>query len=160
MSNNDSGGIRDFLNSNPIPVAAGLIVLIGLVFYFFVGNPFSNRVPKAPMYFSNDDGATFYIDDMDNIPPFDGGDGLGAFVVRAPGGEPYVKYLYKYDESLHDAIREADAENRRRTYKGLFYKAPGDTEWLSDQNPEHEAAIAELKSTKTADGQSLSVMYP
>ena len=163
MSNQtNDGGIRGLLNQNPLPVIAGLVILIALVLYFLVGNPFSNARDRPPGYFSNDNGATFYEDSMDNIPPFDGGEGLGAMVVRdGKDGTPYVKYVWKYrNQDLVDAAAAADAENRRRPPRGILYRAPGATEWIDGDNPSDPAALAELRELRNAEGKPLTIVNP
>ncbi|MEM8873862.1 MAG: hypothetical protein AAGD32_06340 [Planctomycetota bacterium] len=166
MSESSSGGsIRDFFNQNPqitIGIAA-LLVVVAL--YFAFSSLFGGGIEQPPAFFSNDDGATFYTDDVTKIPPFSSGGGTAyrAMVVRPREGteaDRYVKYLISVKEEFRERTADALANDQRPPAGGLLYKAPGESEWLDPENPEHAAAVAKLRALRDEEGNVLVAIRP
>ncbi len=137
-------GIRQTLNRNPLVsgiVSVAIVVAAGLVLYHFFG-PQKNFTVNQVCY-SDDDGQTFFLDDIHKIPPFDhnGKEAVRANVFTyANGSKKFIAYLQKftpeYKKKFDDAIAEGQKKGTpiadlpiwgdRATYdNGFLVKAPG-----------------------------------
>jgi hypothetical protein len=94
-------GLRDRLNSNPkigALVGAGLLAMAAaLVVWLRAGE---NRTAQAEVqtkgWYSTDDGATWFADDVNKVAPFqtpDGKTAVKAVVFRCGHGKTFVAYL-------------------------------------------------------------------
>src|SRR5688572_18275314 len=91
--------VREKLNRNPvavIAVAAVAVVVAAIAISYSLRSPPQPSVP-AGVYFTVDDGKSFFVDDPVKIPPFihEGKAAYGACVVKC-GGEKKVLYLTRY----------------------------------------------------------------
>jgi hypothetical protein len=108
-------GIRETLNKNPAittGATAGIIVIaVGFILWQLMGSSTPGVATEA--YFSNDDGKTWFEDDISKIPPFDkdGKPAYKAHVFQCPGGEPFVAYLERYTEEGKKAMEAAQKSN-------------------------------------------------
>jgi hypothetical protein len=101
-------GFRETINENRQTVTGitiGLIVVgIGLI----VWQMMPARVPGPPTqcFFSDDDGAHWFADDINKIPPFshNGHTAVRAYVFRWSGGD-FVGYLEKYPDKIRDKLQ-------------------------------------------------------
>lgn len=106
-------GIRQTINENPTAAAigAGVIIVAALAFVFVR----ACSGPEDPMrgtgstkaYFTTDDGKTYFVDDVINIPPYkvnksgdpnNGKIAVRARVARCKGGKPFVAVLEMYND--------------------------------------------------------------
>ncbi len=107
-------GIREALNARAELAAPAIAAVIVAVVAVSVWN--SHRgAPSGPItrgYFSDDDGKTYFADDVYKPVPFDhnGKQAFRAYVFRCGSGKPFVGYLGQ------DAGREV--------------KKPGETKWV------------------------------
>jgi hypothetical protein len=104
--------LRERINKYPTQsaaVAAGGIVL-ALLFIMWQACGGSGGGP-GKSYYSVDDGATFFVDDSNKIPPFkhEGKDAVRAHVFRCGSGEPFVGYLEMYDPQTKKMMEDAIA---------------------------------------------------
>ena len=159
----ESGGIRGWLNKNPIPVAIVLVVGIAAVIYYLVGGALSNEKVQSPTFYSNDDGQTTFIDDVSMVPPFrkGGAEAVRAVKVRPINGteaDDYVLYLVKYKDTARAEAERADASGYKRPSGGRLFKAPGAAEWLDGDDPAQREAVNALISGRRPDGSSVYVL--
>jgi hypothetical protein len=150
-------GIRQTLNDNPSAAAigAGVIILAALAFVFVRAcsgpdDP-ARGTGSSKAYFTTDDGKTYFVDDVVNVPPYkvnkpgdsnNGKTAVRARVVRCKGGQPYVAALEMYNEvdkqRLEQILRQQGGKAQRlpRDYLSGVYamlKKPGTGEqgWTS-----------------------------
>jgi len=136
--------VRPFLNRHPAATVGVVLVLVALAVASIIYQlrPVSEIgfIPRKDFY-SDDDGQTWFVDDVDKITPFEHG-GKPAVLVRlftCDGGRTkFVGYLErlpdgaveKYRERLHlpsDAVPEADEVAE---VAGSLVKRKGDPEWV------------------------------
>jgi hypothetical protein len=137
-------GIRDMINENPrrAAAAAGVLVLLtlGLILWETVGGSPKPSAAAPMAYFSDDDGQTYFIGDLSQVPPFDhnGRIAVIAQVFRCgDGGKPFVAYLVKYDEKSKAAMeQELQVSPRLMPNEMAQYpilaKKPGASRWVPD----------------------------
>src|SRR5256885_1965398 len=96
----DAGGVRELINRNVVIVApiVGLLILACLVMGFRRSSLASS---SRQIYFTNDDGKTFFKDDQRKVPPFTswGKECVGAILFTCAGdikGTPFVGYMIRY----------------------------------------------------------------
>jgi hypothetical protein len=87
----------------------------------------------------DDDGATWYIDDAFNVPPYihNGKPAVLAYLYKCDDGKVFVQYLLKFPDAVKTTIQiEAKqgvdpeiAIDMARSNQALL-KRPGDKEWL------------------------------
>lgn len=95
-------GIREKLNKNPAIAAAlaiGVVVLaVGCVLFEIhrLRHPWGEAATTG--FFSDDDGATYFVDSLNRTPPFDhdGKRAVTAFVFKCRSGAAFVGYLQRY----------------------------------------------------------------
>ncbi len=143
-------GIRETINEKRAIVTGVAIGATGLAVVFCCFQLLSPRDPSSKAatsaYFSDDDGATFFTDSSDRIPPFDHGgkQAVAAFVFRCKSGPPFIGYLQRYTQK---GAQELQAQH------GTADLQPGQTEvsaplkgensWVKS-NSKAAAAITEV----------------
>ncbi len=168
-------GIREKLNDNPGittgVTAAIIIIALGLIIWQATGNSGPSIPTKA--YYSIDDGATYFADDINLIPPFekDGKPAYLAMVFQCDGGKPFVSYLQRYTKDakakLEAAKNKPPAEGgdmmiyEEVRMNGTEVKKPGtgDTGWVKQADYQRSS---EITSPKCPDGttNNLEPVYP
>jgi hypothetical protein len=113
-------------------------------------------------YFSDDDGATWFADDINKVPPFtkDGKEVVRAFVFRCGGGKPFVAYLLRFTpeakKSIETALTKTTTPDAGKlmteaTPSGGEVKKPLSGKWaLATRDP---AAHAEVMKFGCPDGK-------
>ena len=109
--------IRDKLNQSPGAVAAAgiaILIIAGIVIALELRpaklDPSLPVMAVGKAYFTDDDGATWFIDDKTHLPPFDhnGKTAYGAQLFQVVGSDtPYVAYLETYDPVAKARIEAA-----------------------------------------------------
>lgn len=146
---------RQLINKRPwISIVAVGAVVAGAV--VLAVNATGNRIRigsgPAQMYFSDDDGKTFFADDSARVPPFEhsGKTAYLAGVFRCPGHEPAVTYLIRYTpevktelENLSGSARNSsDPQVNALKSRGMQVKAPGATKWIPYGSDEFDLRVA------------------
>ena len=104
----------------------------------------ANRgVPErvTEVYYSDDDGKTFFVDDVDKVYPFDrnGKPAYRAYVYRCGDQPPFVHYLGRYTDKAKARMAELSAktddpeavgELARLRNTAIEVKKPGDANWV------------------------------
>jgi hypothetical protein len=111
------------------------------------------------LYFSDDDGKTFFTDDSARIAPFDhnGRTAYQAAVFRCGGGPPFVGYLLCYGPATKaelEALPEADRRTAKPAVLALrvnrsLVRKPGTQTWL---HKDGEAPIGKVVNPPCPDG--------
>jgi hypothetical protein len=90
----------------------------------------SNLYGAGQVFYSDDDGKTWFLDDVAKESPFDhdGKQAYRAMVYRCPGGTPFVAFLAKYSD------RQKAKVNAEGGIAGNFgdLKKPGDSKWMAN----------------------------
>lgn len=105
-------GIREQLNEKPaITTGATIgIILLALIFIVYEIHGSGSGSFKIPTqrYYSDDDGASYFSDDIKLVAPFDhnGKPAVQAVVYRCHGGKPFVGYLQRYTDKGAQELRK------------------------------------------------------
>lgn len=155
-------GIRETLNKNPAITTAGTIVIILLALGVITWEmlPKSSVKLAAGVYYTDDDGQTWFPDLMSKTPPFDHGGktAVQAWVFSCPGKAPWVAYLQKYTDDMKATLDDpnhseiGDSELRSNT----LVKKPGDTEWQTASSTKGQA----LTKVTCPDGSPAPGVFP
>lgn len=156
-------GVREKLNQNP-SVAIGLVgvVIVFAAVLVFLQLRSTGAAPAAgnvgKVFFTNDDGKTWFIDDAKNIPPFqkDGKEVVRAYVYRTGDGTEFVGFLERYspegkqilDKALSLPAEQQQFEDPFLTVSAMVqWKKPGAAGWVSVSDPRADQ-IAKVVSPK------------
>lgn len=151
-------GIRETLNQNPRLTTMGtaaiiVIALIFILWQIFGGDSGGIGTDTVKVYYSNDDGATYFAEDAKKIPPFDK-DGKPAFrahVYRCgKSGKPFVNHLERYTADAQKKLEEARSKGTsgaptvmEDVYQtGVEIKKPGAKDWVKQSDPKAGQVIA------------------
>jgi hypothetical protein len=166
-------GIRETLNRNP-SIATGVtlaVVVIAVAFIVYSQVGLSTPKPPSKAYFTIDDGATTFVDDIRKLPPFDY-NGKQAVRVRMfkCGGEPFVGYLERYTADAKKQLerirndppaaggasggRPASemADLAKTARMGMEVKKRGDAQWILMGDIQNSAKIMQVKCPDNATG--------
>ena len=141
-------GLRETLNQHPgiaTGTAIGVIVLVlGYIVFGTAGRganggpaPVANRA-----FYSDDDGAHWFADDVTKVPPFDhnGKQAVRAKVYRCDG-KTFVNHMERYTPEAHKRLEQAYARAANAAdviapeATGIEVKAPGGDHWVSASDP-------------------------
>jgi hypothetical protein len=154
--------IREALQKNrPLAYGVAGVLLVGAVGLMAWTNRTGMPDELSQLYYSDDDGRTYFADDIKRVPPFDhnGKQADLAAVFRAGGGAPFVGYLERYSDAGVKRLAELAAAPHTGGIDGqiakvkdstLLVKRPGEPTWHPAQSP---GAAAVLNPTPPA-GQS------
>lgn len=166
-------GIRETLNQNPgitTGVTAGIIVIaLGIIIYQLAGGSGPQIPTKA--YYTIDDGATWFEDDINKIPPFekDGKQAVRVHLFRCGGGKPFVSHLERYTAAAKEKLEKARAAGPDAdpgiydevSMTGIEVKeaGTGDKGWVRQSNYE---AAAKITQPQCPDGTTNEIepVYP
>jgi hypothetical protein len=157
-------GLRETLNENPrltTGLTAAMIVLVlGYIVWSFMGGETRSAGAGASggrqAYFTDDDGKTYFADDLKKVPPFDhnGKQAVRARVYKANGKE-FVNHLERFTPEAKkkvEAVYNSGKPNNDPTVfesiqqSGMEVKNPGDAKWTKMGDPA-ALKIIQLKQT-------------
>ena len=150
-------GIRETMNQNPgitTGVVAGIVILaLAFIIYQSMGDSGGGSVPTK-MYYSDDDGATTFTDDIRKFPPFDhnGKQAVRARVFSCDGGKnKFVGYLERYSPEAKARLDKATNGGKTGSDIGLMedvsitgmeVKKPKDpSPWLKQSDPRAQSVM-------------------
>lgn len=174
-------GIRQTINDHPAIsgsiAGAVCLLVVALLFWENSGHrttPLTQYANKA--FYSDDDGQTWFIDDVSKLPPFDhnGKPACRAMLFRCGTGKPFVGYLAKYSDAELKEIATLTASLQQRTpgatpaFGGepdfpMDVKKPGDTHWIpgtAATNPQQAAAYQHVVVPVCPDGNAITAVLP
>jgi hypothetical protein len=151
-------GIRQTLNENPgitTGLTAGIIVIaLGIIIWQTVA---TNSVPTSVVqaFYSDDDGATFFVDSNSHIAPFDhhGKQAVRAMVFTCDGNKTkFVGYLQRYSPEYKaklEAMRKSKDKNlelmQQAAESGIEVAAPHSSKWMNRNSPEARKMIDSVR---------------
>lgn len=160
--------VRDALNKNRTVTVVILVLLgIGAAWWLLSStNVTSSGKPRA--FYTTDDGATWFVDDADKLPPFDhnGQKAVMCFVYKAgPDGAPFVSHLQRFTPEGIKQIQDAKASKEfnpvgfnpgQRATVEVKPPKTGDKGWLPVNDP-RALAIQKVKLPAGAAGELIPV---
>jgi hypothetical protein len=149
-------GLRDQINRKPVIAvgAAGAVILVlicALVVSLKKGAP--SAVSGALMYYTTDDGKTWFADAWEKVPPFDhdGQQAVRCYVYKTPSSGAFAGYLETYTPAAHDYLSGSlNSPVPVDTTKGTLVKRPGDKDWVSTAS----LAGQKIKDVKPPNGSA------
>ena len=174
-------GLRDKLNQNPAITTGATIAVIVIAVIFIIYSVIPAGTPKATTkaFFTIDDGANWFIDDIKKKPPF--ADKDGKIAVRAHvfqcGSKKFVAYMERYRpeaikrleamEALEAKGKNASPDDMNKMSmmmpdimaNGVEYKKPGADNWLRMMD-DYQKAAPMLSVTCPDKAQTAEPVYP
>jgi hypothetical protein len=135
-------GVRQALNENPIISMAGtgIIIVAALMFIFWHlgGGHRRHSAVAEKMYYSDDDGKTYFADQAYKMTPFLGPNSrpaVQAMVFQCGNGKPFVVYLSRNsEEGRHTAEKVASDPGLPVAFRPnptlIEVKRPGTKTWM------------------------------
>jgi hypothetical protein len=138
-------GLRESINERPglsVAVAGVGVALVAVVAIAQLHNGHSVPLPQfaTQAFYTTDDGATQFPDDINKVAPFDhdGQQAVRAWVFTADGGKhQWVQYLEKYSADAQAQLarqqnaRESGIVQRADPIAlGIYVKRPGPGKWI------------------------------
>jgi hypothetical protein len=150
-------GIRETLNKNKkvaVAITVSLLALAGGLGYYLNRAGPEEAVAQKTVYFTDDDGKTWFVDEADKLYPFDH-NGKTAYRVQlfqcGATGKPEAVYIQRIEEQALKKAEEAKAAGKPRAEIEMIYeskllvKKPGGTQWVPVRGPAGEAITAAPK---------------
>ena len=150
-------GIRETLNQNPgiTTGATAGIILLALIFIIYQLSGGSGPQIATEAFYTTDDGATWFADDAEKIPPFDkdGKPAYRVYVYKCADGKEFVSHLERYTPDAKAKLEEfrtkgpeaaADPGVMEMIYMGgveVKDPATGDKGWVKQAQFEQAAKI-------------------
>ena len=130
-------GLREKMNENPslttgVTIAIIVVAIALIIYQFFTGGGAQTGAANKSWY-SSDDGATYFSDDINLVPPFkgkkDGKEAVRAYVYQCKGGKPFVAYLERYTPEAKKRVEQMLAKKAppmaEESGSGVEVKKPG-----------------------------------
>jgi hypothetical protein len=165
-------GIRQTINENPAITAAatGAIILAAIIFIIVEALPHHPKAgPPGKLFYTDDDGKTWFPDDAMKVPPYtdtNGKDAVLAYVYKCgENGQSFVGYMLKYTpDGVQRMQKQMSAPNTRMmdippvAFSDTMVKKPGDPDsaWVTRvQDP-----VAYQKATTPTCPDGGTQIYP
>ena len=152
-------GLRDQINRKPAIATGGvglLVVALICVIVFNIRKNQPSAISGAQMYYTTDDGKTWFPDAWEKIPPFDhnGAEAVRCYVFKTASSGPFVGYLEKYTQGVHDRLSGAvQSPLPLDVPSGTLVKRPGDKSWVVEVS----AAGQKIVGVKAPNGSTGAV---
>lgn len=150
--------VRESLNSKPA-MSAAIIALLVLICGWMIFHQL--RPPAEPppigIFFTDDDGATWFTDSPTRIAPFDhnGKEAVRCHVFNS-GGKDFSGYLQKTAPELSRKIKANISSTDAELAAGMLVKKPGDKQWIAMNDP-HAKAIMNPTPASNSSGEASEV---
>jgi hypothetical protein len=141
-------GAREWLNQHPkVAIGGGITVAVLAITLVVVQiRAGRHRYPTAipNLYFTVDDGKTFFVDNASNVAPFDynGQQAVRAYVYKC-GSQKFVGYMERYNHKYHDLVVAKGSTPEAERF-GREIKRPGDPKWFPCLNIQTEEKLTEV----------------
>jgi hypothetical protein len=151
-------------------VAVGVtLVALSAIYFEQFGRHHSVAAPLDSAFFSDDDGKTWFADDIGKFPPFNhnGKPAYRAGVFRCGSGELFVAYLERFTDRQKADIqasiaKEPDQKANWMQYPGEIRK-PGESTWRGIEltsPPAELKAYQRLLAPICPDGSNATPVWP
>lgn len=144
--------LSTYLNERKaVTISIGAIMILVAIALLTRLLPGSHSLPQR-VYFTVDDGKTWFADSVTNIPPFtkDGKEAVRVHLYRTQGGKQFVAHLERYTAEAKLAAEKAIAAGEPPPAAPLTeVKRPGDSKWIPI-NGDLEA-VQEMTSVRSPD---------
>jgi hypothetical protein len=144
--------VRETINGRPktvCAIAAAVIVVIVFTVFAEMRPPSGTVSVVSKLYFTVDDGKTYFADDSSKIPPFDhdGKQAVQAVVFRCDQGEPFVGYVLRFPPQVKAELEtlsrnDGKAINIRMQYAEV--KKPGGSRWVSVSSDRPNSGLGDI----------------
>lgn len=136
-------GVREILNRNkPLTLAAAALIVGGAIAYAIFSGGNANPPGMLYVFFTTDDGKTWFKDSASNVPPFktsDGKEAVRAHVYQCAGGSEFVGYMERNSPEVMAEVKRYKDTNTmpdtptamRLAETGVQLKKPGETAWVT-----------------------------
>ena len=125
--------------------------------------------PVGKMFFTDDDGKTWFVDDATKIPPYTDANGKEAVLVYVykcgKTGKPFAGYMLKYTPEGQETHGASDEESQRpldgratECIPQTLVKKPGDANWVS--RTDDPQAFSKATTPACPDGMDLYPVIP
>lgn len=170
--------LRETLNKRPILTAGIVLCMVGSAVGLMLWPESRPEAPPRPtqMYFSTDDGKTWFGDDVRKIAPFekDGKQAVLVHLYRCGKGEPFVGYLERMTpeakrirERREAAMASGGAGAAQGPHaktmtdglaiaQGVEVKRPGEAQWVRMLSP----AGQQIRAAKCPEGGEPQPVLP
>jgi hypothetical protein len=158
-------GVRQALNENPIiaTAAAGILIVAALIFIFWhLSDGHRHHITVAQkMYYSDDDGKTYFADQAYKMTPFPGPNNrpaVQAMVFQCGSGKPFVAYLSRYSDEGRKTAEKVASDPRipvafRPNPTLIEVKKPGTKTWIKF-DPKNPKSYVDATMPKCPEGGS------
>jgi hypothetical protein len=165
-------GVREKLNQHRMATigatCAAIVLAIGLVAWQTRPASGGGAGAGGKLFFTIDDGKTWYLDDAKCIPPYtkDGKEAVRAYVYQAGDGTQFVGFLERYSPAgkkvLDAALSKPPGEQLDdpflATAGAVQWKKPGELTWVSVNDPRAEQ-VAKVMPPK-GPGEAATIVAP
>lgn len=136
-------GLASSLREKPRVGGIVAVVMIAMAAIFI----FRELHPPAPptmvgVYFTVDDGKTWFVDDVGKCPPCDH---VGQQAVRCMvfngGGSDFAGFLKKYSDEVRSKIMANIPCSDNELSRGTLVKRPGDAKWVPLSDPSSQQVV-------------------
>ena len=166
-------GLREQLNENPritTGITVGIIVvMLAWLLWPSGGGMAGGGGGGTQLFFTIDDGKTYFPDDAKKLPPFkkDGKDAVRAVVYKC-GGKTFVNHMERYTPEAQKKLEAIYAKGTSAGANdptfiapiregGLEVKAPAGKDWVKLSDPKAQEI---MKPKCAGDGSDLVVVQP
>jgi len=160
-------GLRDAIqNQKNVTIAIAVLAIAGATVAIAFEMKSSPVVRIKQTYYSDDDGQTYFLDDVDKLVPFDhnGKQACQAYVFKSSNGTVFVGYLARYTDQAKARLQELrshlDGEVGQEILDtisaGTEVKRPGDANWY----PQSSAQGQQIMLAKSPDGGNVVGVLP
>jgi len=138
-----SVSLREKINQDPkIGVGIGAAVLVIAIVFIIIQSRGGNK-PVLPAtdttkgYFTDDDGKSWFVDELTNVPPFDhnGKKAVRIKMFLAANGQKFIGWLEQYDDATKKKLdarldaNKGELPERVLNTEVPLVKRPGDKTW-------------------------------
>ena len=164
-------GIRETLNENPrltTGVTAGIIAvtLIWIIWSNLGGGGAATINDGGQVFFTDDDGKSWFADDAKKVPPFDhnGKEAFRAHVYKCDG-KTFVNHMERYTpaakKKMEEIMAKPEAMNDPTVMEsiqsvGLEFKSPGQPNWVKMTDPK----LGEVLKPKCSNPSDVEQVLP
>lgn len=121
-------GLRETLNRNPAMTTGVTIAIIVVALIWIFWQSFSSgsaRRASNQGYFTTDNGATWFADSLENLPPYtkDGKEADRVYLFKCSDGKPFVAYIERYTPDAKKLLEQSRARMKANPQDSMAMEA-------------------------------------